>query len=143
MILKLLQVVLELVDRGTLLVIVTMKSPLVVRELAALSELERAEVAGVRFLAGMSVLVLLQILWQTEVLRTVLARETLLRVMFLVVSFERELRLEGRLAAEDVTDEELLILLINLFYWCRSLAAGWLDKRVKSSKLHSVCVHFD
>ena len=63
--------------------------------------------------------------------------------MFLVVSLERELRLEGRLAAEDVTDEELLILLINLFYRCRSLVGGWLDKRVKSSKSHSICVHFN
>ena len=92
-----------------------MESPLVMGELTALSELERAEVAGIRFQACMCVLVLLQVLGKTEVLRTILALETLLLVMLLIVSFERELCLECRLAAEHITDEELLILLVYLF----------------------------
>ena len=76
-------------------------------------------------------------------LRTVLALETLLLVMFLVVSLQRELRLECCLAVEDVTDEELLILLVCLFEECRGLAGGRLYKRGRNSKSHSVCVHFD
>ena len=109
------QVVLELVDRGRVLVLVTMESPLVMRELTTLPELERAEVAGIWFQACMCVLVLLQVLGKTEVLWAILALETLLLVMLLVVSLEREFSLECRLAAEHVTDEELLILLVYLF----------------------------
>ena len=58
------------------------------------------------------------------------------------MSFERELGLEGGLAAEDVTDEKLLILLVDFWDYSRTFHRACLDERT-ACILWSTCVHFD
>ena len=93
---------------------------LVNRQLAPLAESFGATIypTNKRFLTGVSILVLLQILWQHESFLAMLAYVSLLISMFHVVSFERELAREQFLTSTDVALVDLfshsyLMLIVN------------------------------
>ena len=83
-----------------------------VAKLATLAEPHTALSTSERFFACVSIFVLFFVLLETEGFWAKAALELLLRIVFLIVPLEREFGFKGRIALEDVTLENCLLLLL-------------------------------
>ena len=81
---------------------------------SSLTKRNGAYVAGIGFEPSVNMLMLLDVLGQTEVLVAVLASQLLLQVVLLVVTLQAELSLEYLAALQHVALKKLFVVLLLL-----------------------------